>query len=198
MKALIVVDVQNDFVEGGALAVKGGLAIVPLVNGLMRDFELVVATQDWHPESHQSFAIHHAAATVGDLISLEGLPQVLWPVHCVAGTPGAEFVSELDSRRFEAIFRKGTNPIIDSYSGFFDNGKRKSTGLAGYLRDKGVDEVWVCGLATDYCVKATATDAHFEGFRTSVIARACAGVNLKPNDSESALKAMADLGINIV
>ncbi len=195
MKALIVVDIQNDFVEGGALAVAGGLSIVPVVNELMNRFELVVGTQDWHPAEHGSFAANHPGRHPGEIIDLHGLTQTLWPVHCVMGSYGAEFVAGLDSWQFEAIFRKGTHPAIDSYSGFFDNGRRKSTGLSGYLRDKGIRQVYVCGLATDYCVKATAIDAAREGFETFVIADAIMGVNLKADDSLLALEEMKKHGI---
>ncbi len=198
MKALIVVDVQNDFVEGGALAVTGGKAIVPIVNALMSHFDLVVATQDWHPANHKSFAVNQIGRSIGEVIDLNGLSQVLWPVHCVAGSYGAEFVNELDSKRFEAVFRKGVDSEIDSYSGFFDNGKLKRTGLSGYLKDKSVEQVYVCGLATDYCVKATALDAHYEGFKTFVLSSACAGVNLNPQDSQQALEALSLAGVGIL
>ena len=158
MKALIVVDVQNDFVPGGALAVPEGDRVVPLCNALANSFDLVVATQDWHPADHGSFAANHPGRKVGEVIDLQGLQQILWPVHCVQNTPGAQFVHGLDTSRFARIFQKGTDPAIDSYSGFFDNGHRRSTGLGDYLRSNNVTDVYVCGLATDYCVKFTALD----------------------------------------
>ena len=159
MRALILVDLQNDFVPGGALPVPDGHAVIPLANRLARSLELVVATQDWHPLGHKSFAASHPGRKPGEVIDLNGLEQVLWPVHCVAGTPGAELVAGLDSRKIDEVFRKGTDPEIDSYSGFFDNGHRRATGLHEYLRAKGVTDVYILGLATDYCVKFTALDA---------------------------------------
>lgn len=165
MTALLLIDIQNDFLPGGSLAVAGGHEILPLVNQLQARYELVVATQDWHPARHQSFASQHPGQAVFSQIDLHGLPQTLWPDHCVQGTAGAEFSAQLDQNRIEAIFRKGMNPEIDSYSGFFDNGHRKSTGLADYLRGRGVQEVHVCGLAADYCVFFSALDALQEGFR---------------------------------
>jgi nicotinamidase/pyrazinamidase len=158
MKALIIIDVQNDFTSGGSLAVPGGEHIIPVVNALQPKFDLVVATQDWHPRNHKSFASNHPGTKVFDVINLHGLEQVLWPDHCVQETRGAEFHRELHTKKIEAIFRKGTDPEIDSYSGLYDNGHRKSTGLAGYLRERKVERVYVCGLAADYCVFFTAKD----------------------------------------
>jgi nicotinamidase/pyrazinamidase len=169
MNALIIVDVQNDFTEGGALAVPGGTSVVNVVNEIQKHFELVVATQDWHPPGHKSFASAHPGHKVFDQISLYGLDQTLWPDHCLQGSGGAEFHRDLDTKRIEAIFRKGTDPAIDSYSGFHDNGHRKTTGLAGYLRERNVSDVYVCGLAGDYCVYFTAMDALSEGFNTYLI-----------------------------
>ncbi|MCB1100330.1 MAG: bifunctional nicotinamidase/pyrazinamidase [Verrucomicrobiae bacterium] len=163
MNALIVVDVQNDFLPGGALAVADGDAVIPVINRLMGEHDFVVATQDWHPADHGSFAANHPAANPGEVIDLNGHDQILWPVHCVQGSIGAEFAGKLDEHKFDAIFQKGTNPEIDSYSGFYDNGRRKSTGLAEWLRDRGVTHVTVVGLATDYCVRFTAEDAASEG-----------------------------------
>ena len=130
MKTLLLIDIQNDFMPGGALAVAGGDEIIPVLNRMMPDFDLVVATQDWHPEDHGSFAANHPAKEVYEQIVLDGLPQTLWPVHCVQSTPGADFAMDLQMAKVEAIFRKGTNPQIDSYSGFYDNGHLKSTGLS--------------------------------------------------------------------
>lgn len=165
MNALLLIDIQNDFLPGGSLAVPGGHEILPLVNDLQPTYDLVVATQDWHPAQHQSFASQHPGRQPFEQIDLHGLPQTLWPDHCVQGTAGAEFSPALDQHRIEAIFRKGTNPEIDSYSGFFDNGHRKSTGLADYLRGRGVQEIHLCGLAADFCVNFSALDALQEGFR---------------------------------
>ena len=197
MKALILVDIQNDFCPGGALAVAEGDAIVPIVNRLMPRFDLVVATQDWHPEEHGSFASRHGKQP-GELHELAGLPQVMWPDHCVQGSNGAEFHPHLDTRRIEAVFRKGTDPTVDSYSGFYDNAQRRSTGLLGYLKEKGVTEVYVVGLATDYCVKFTAMDARQAGFETVLVADAARGVNLNPGDVEKAIAEMRSAGIRVV
>ena len=179
MKALIIVDVQNDFIPGGSLPVQDGESIIPILNQLQRNFELVVATQDWHPGDHKSFASMHSGKKPFDVIDLNGLTQVLWPDHCVQNSPGAAFHSALDTANIEAIFRKGMNPEIDSYSGFFDNGHRKSTGLAGYLRERGVKEVYICGLAADYCVYFTALDALREQFTTCYIKDATRPIDAK-------------------
>lgn len=169
MKALLIIDVQNDFIPGGALEVAGGDQIIPVINKLQTKFDLVVATQDWHPQGHDSFASSHPGKKPFDVIDLDGIKQVLWPDHCVQGSPGAEFHLELNTKRVEAIFRKGINPRIDSYSGFYDNGHRKSTGLSGYLREKEVTEIFFCGLAADYCVYYSIKDAIKEGFSTALI-----------------------------
>ena len=169
MKTLVLIDIQNDFMPGGALAVEKGNEIVPLVNELQKKFDLVIATQDWHAKGHSSFASAHRDAKVFDLIKLNGLDQVLWPDHCVQNTPGAEFHPELDSNRIETIFRKGTDLSIDSYSGFYDNAHLKSTGLSGYLKEKGVQNVYFAGLAGDYCVAYSVLDSIAEGFNTTLI-----------------------------
>lgn len=169
MKALLLIDIQNDFLPGGALAVPKGDEIIPLINQIQNNFDLVVVTQDWHPQNHKSFASQHEGKKVFEEISLQGLPQVLWPDHCVQGTEGAALAKAIDWKKPEAIFRKGTNPGIDSYSGFYDNGHLKSTGLADYLKGRKVDEVYVAGLAGDYCVYLTAKDALQEGFATYII-----------------------------
>ena len=177
MRALIIVDIQNDFVTGGKLEVPHGEQIIPLVNQLSGQFDLVVATQDWHPQNHKSFASNHSDKKPFEKISLGGLEQVLWPDHCVQGSRGAEFHPQLGMHRVEGIFRKGMDPGVDSYSGFFDNGHKKATGLAGYLRERGVRSVFVCGLAGDYCVFFTAKDAQGEGFETAVIEDATRAIN---------------------
>ena len=169
MKALLLIDIQNDFIPGGSLPVPGGNEIIAVCNSLQAHFDVVVATQDWHPANHQSFASNHSDKKPFDVIELHGSKQVLWPVHCVQGTEGAEFSPELHMNKVEAIFRKGTVPEIDSYSGFFDNGHRKTTALADYLRGKQIEEVYIAGLAADYCVYYTAKDALQEGFATFVI-----------------------------
>ncbi len=198
MKALIVVDIQNDFLPGGALAVNEGDEIIPVVNDLMKKFELVVATQDWHPAGHGSFASNHEGKKPGDIIELNGLQQILWPDHCVQHTHGAEFGAGLNTCYFQKVIQKGTDPMIDSYSGFFDNGKKKETGLDECLRSNNVDEVYIVGLATDYCVKYTALDAVNLGYATSVIANATRAVNLEDGDFYKALHEMKDKGIHII
>ena len=177
MKALIIVDVQNDFLPGGSLEVSRGDEIIPIINHIQKDYNLVVATQDWHPENHKSFASQHHDKLPFEQIDLDGLAQILWPDHCIQGSYGAEFADELNTDRIEAIFRKGMEERIDSYSGFFDNGKRKDTGLSGYLKARGVTEVHVCGLAADFCVYFTALDALTEGFKTSIISKATKAID---------------------
>jgi len=198
MNALILVDVQNDFCPGGALPVPEGDQVVPVINRLQARFDLVVATQDWHPADHGSFAANHPGKKAGEVIDLDGLPQILWPVHCVQQTPGAELHPELDKSRIARVFRKGVDPRVDSYSGFFDNGHRRSTGLDEYLKQQGVDEVHIAGLATDYCVKFTALDAVALGLRTFLLEDACRGVNLRPGDVERALDELRGHGVAVV
>src|SRR4051812_29201989 len=177
MKALLLIDIQNDFIPGGALAVPGGDEIINVINNLQSHFDLVVATQDWHPANHKSFASQHEGKQVFDKIVLNGLEQVLWPDHCVKGTKGAAFSPKLEMNRVEIIIRKGTDADIDSYSGFYDNGRLKSTGMADYLRGKGVTDVFLAGLAGDYCVYFTAKDAITEGFQTYLIEDAIRSIN---------------------
>lgn len=198
MNALLIIDVQNDFCPGGALAVPEGDQVVPIINRIQPYFDLVVATQDWHPPEHGSYAASHADRQPGEVIDLHGLPQVLWPVHCVANTPGAEFHPALDRSRIAKIFRKGVEPHIDSYSGFFDNGHRRSTGLDDYLKSHGVRDVYLAGLTTDYCVKFTALDAVALGFRTHLIQDACRGVNLNPGDVLQAINEMHEARVKMV
>ena len=197
MDALVLVDIQNDFCPGGALAVAEGDQVVPVANRLARRFDLVVATQDWHPSEHKSFAVNHPGKRPGEVIELGGLEQVLWPAHCVQGTPGAELRADLERGAIERVFTKGTDPEIDSYSGFFDNGHRKATGLADYLRQRGVDRVVVMGLATDYCVKYTALDAAAEGFAVTLVEDGCRGVDLSPGDSAAAVAEMREAGVEL-
>ena len=195
--ALILVDLQNDFVEGGALAVPDGMAVVAIANRIMGDFDLVVATQDWHPADHQSFASQHSGVSIGQQFMLNGLPQTAWPDHCIQETFGAELVAGLDTHRIAKIVRKGTDKSIDSYSGFFDNGHQKSTGLAEFLKSKGVDQVAVMGLATDYCVRFTALDAVKEGFETILLLDGCRGVELQPGDIAKAIEELKQAGVNV-
>ena len=197
MKALIIVDVQNDFCAGGALAVGNGDLVVPVINSILPAFDVVVATQDWHPQNHGSFAVNQGAP-VGSTIVLNGLPQILWPLHCVQNTSGAAFHPALDTSGLDGVFQKGTDPGVDSYSGFFDNGRLHSTGLGDFLKSRGIGQVFVCGLATDYCVKWTALDAISLGFDTFVISDATRGVNLSPLDSENALLEVVAAGGRVV
>ena len=198
MKALIIVDVQNDFCPNGALAVENGDAIIDIINVSQHQFDLVIATQDWHPASHQSFAANNDGKSVGDVIELGGLPQVLWPTHCVQNTDGADFHPRLNTEKFARVFRKGEDETVDSYSGFFDNGHRRATGLGDYLKGENVDEVFVCGLATDYCVKFTALDARQLGFDVTLIEDACKGVELNDGDITRSVDAMREAGVAII
>lgn len=177
MKALIIVDVQYDFLPGGSLAVAKGEEIIPIINSIQKDYPLVLATQDWHPANHLSFASQHPGKALFEQIDLDGLPQTLWPDHCVQGTAGATISDQLDLNRVEAIFRKGMDRNIDSYSGFFDNGRKKDTGLSGYLKARGVTEVHVCGLAADFCVYFTAMDALHLGFKSCIISKATRAID---------------------
>ena len=197
-RALILVDIQNDFVPGGALAVADGDKVVPIVNRVEEAFDLVVATQDWHPANHGSFASQHPGRKPGEVIDLNGIPQVLWPDHCVQRSKGAEFHPQFDRRRVVKVFQKGVDPGIDSYSGFFDNGHRRGTGLAEYLRSAGVTDIYIAGLATDYCVKYTALDGRTLGYNVFVIEDACRGVNLNPGDSATAIDQMQSAGVRVV
>jgi nicotinamidase/pyrazinamidase len=198
MNCLVLVDIQNDFLPGGALAVPYGDKVIPIVNRLQARFPLVVATQDWHPKNHGSFAANHPNKKVFEQIELNGLPQTLWPVHCVQHTKGAELAAALDQNHITKVFQKGTDAGIDSYSGLFDNGHRKSTGLGEWLKTQGVTAVFVCGLATDYCVKFTALDAVQMGFKTHLIEDASRGVNLQPDDVSNAIDEMKGKGVNVV
>ncbi len=177
MNALILIDIQNDLLPGGALAVPNGDQIIPVLNEIQHDYDLVVASQDWHPPDHKSFASQHENKKPFERIAWHDGIQVLWPDHCVQESFGAEFSKALDTKRVEAIFRKGTNSQIDSYSALYDNNHEKSTALADYLRAKGVNEVFIAGLATDYCVYYTALDSLKEGFKTTVLQNASSGLN---------------------
>lgn len=198
MHALIVVDIQNDFLPGGALAVPEGDATIAVANAVMPAFDVVVATQDWHPAEHHSFAVQHPGRRVGEVIEVGGVPQVLWPVHCVEGTRGAEFADGLEVSRFTEIFKKGTDVEVDSYSGFFYNGRRRATGLGDWLRARGVTHVSVLGLATDYCIKFTALDAVDLGFRTRLIVDGCRAVELATGDAARAIAEMRAAGVEVI
>jgi nicotinamidase/pyrazinamidase len=177
-EALIVIDVQNDFCPGGALAVVGGDEILPRINALMDEFAVIVLTQDWHPADHASFAANHPGAEPFSLTEMPYGPQVLWPVHCVQGTSGAAFHAGLRTDPAQLVIRKGFRPQIDSYSAFFENDRRTATGLEGYLRTRGVTAVTLVGLATDYCVAYSALDAARLGFTATVPEGACRAIDL--------------------
>jgi len=177
-RALIVIDIQNDFCPGGALAVAGGDAIIPRVNALMDDFPVRVLTQDWHPADHSSFAANHPGAQPFGLIDMPYGPQVLWPVHCVQGTDGAAFHAALKTDPADLVIRKGFRPAIDSYSAFFENDHETPTGLEGYLRTRGVTDLTLVGLATDFCVAYSAIDAAKLGFAVTVLEGACRAIDL--------------------
>jgi nicotinamidase/pyrazinamidase len=194
MRALLLIDLQYDFCPGGALPVEGGDEVVSVANALMAEFPLVVATQDWHPADHGSFAAMHLWRKPGQVIDLNGLPQVLWPIHCVQETFGAQLVAGLDKTGIHRVFHKGTDQGLDSYSGFYDNGRRKSTGLGEWLREQGISAVHVMGLATDYCVKHSVLDALSLGFETHVVSAGCRGVNLSAEDADRAMEEMAAAG----
>jgi nicotinamidase/pyrazinamidase len=198
MRALILKDLQYDFCPGGALAVANGDETIAIANRVMPHFSTIVVTQDWHPADHKCFAVNNPGTKPGDVIEINGLSQVMWPVHCVQDTPGAEIHGGLDRAKVVDVFKKGTDPDYDSYSAFFDNGRKKATGLADYLIQRWIKQVYVMGLATDYCVKNTALDAISLGFEVFVIEDGCRAVELKPGDGEAAIDEMRAAGVHIV
>lgn len=194
VSALIVIDVQNDFCPGGALAVADGDAVVAPINRLMSRFPVRVLTQDWHASDHRSFASAHAEAAPFTTVEMPYGAQVLWPDHCVQGTRGAEFHPDLDVDRADLILRKGFRPHVDSYSAFFENDRETPTGLAGYLRERGVSGVWLAGLATDFCVHYSALDAVRLGFSVTLLEDACREIDLDGSHA-AAMAAMAGAGV---
>ena len=200
-RALILVDIQNDFVPGGALAVPDGHSVVPVANTWIARFrsngDLVVATQDWHPRDHVSFITQNPGRSVGESVEVDGRPQVIWPEHCVQETHGAAFVEGLDCAGIQAVVRKGTDSRIDGYSGFFDNHHRKQTELAGRLREAGVSGVYILGLATDYCVKFTALDSRKLGFETWLIPEGTRAINIQAGDEQRAITEMVGAGVHV-
>jgi nicotinamidase/pyrazinamidase len=198
VKALIIVDAQNDFMPGGALAVKEGDRIIPVINSLLPKFDLVIFTKDWHPSNHKSFASQHEGAKEFDMIDLNGLDQVLWPDHCVQNTPGADLHPDIDFGKIKGdfyIFKKGMDPETDSYSGFYDNGRKNSTGLKEFLEERGVAQTYICGLALDYCVSYTAIDSAMEGFKTCVIEDATKSID---PDINEVLKNFREAGVSFI
>lgn len=202
MRALIVVDIQNDFLPTGALPVKDGDEVISVANRLLAErgrlFDFVVATQDWHPAGHKSFASSHHGHKVGDIIDLEGIQQYMWPDHCVQFTNGAAFADGLMTSRFDVVMPKGTAPAVDSYSGFFDNERRGDTGLDGWLKERDVNDVTVLGLATDYCIKFTVLDALLLGFKVDVVIEGCRAVNVQPGDDQRAFEFMKSKGARLI
>ena len=198
MDGLILVDLQNDFFENGALAVPKANEIIEPVNKILDSFRLVIATQDWHPSDHRSFASNNPGVSVGELIEIEGLTQIMWPNHCVQGSFGAMFHSNLNTQKIIKVFQKGCNINVDSYSGFYDNAKRGDTGLKSYLDKMNVNRLFIVGLATDYCVKFTALDAVECGFETFLIQDCCRAVNLDAGDEQNAIDLMRDHGVGLI
>ncbi len=196
MKTLIIVDLQNDFIPGGSLEVPGGDNIISVINKLQNKFDLIVATQDWHPGDHMSFASNHEGKKPFDKIEWHGMEQILWPDHCVQNTKGAELHQGLNTRKIEAIFRKGMDKNIDSYSGFYDNGHKKNTGLAGYLRERNAGDLYFCGLAADVCVQFTIKDALKEGFSSNLIEDATRPID--PDEFEKIKKELHGKGCIII
>ena len=194
---LLVIDVQNDFCPDGALAVGEGDAVVPVINRLAERFDHVVLTQDWHPAGHSSFASSHPGSAPFETIAMPYGPQTLWPDHCVQGTPGAAFHSELLTNRAQLVIRKGFRGAIDSYSAFYENDRRTPTGLAGYLRERSLKRIFLAGLATDYCVYYSAVDARREGFDAIVVENGCRAIDLA-GSLAAAGAGMAEAGVRRV
>jgi nicotinamidase-related amidase len=196
-RVLLIIDVQNDFCPGGSLAVDGGDEVVPVINGILPLFPRVVATQDWHPADHVSFASSHPGRKPLDVVDAGGIEQVLWPDHCVQGTRGAELHARLSVGRVELVLRKGFRRSLDSYSAFFENDRRTDTGLRFYLKGMKTSEIFICGLATDYCVKASALDARRLGFPVTLVSDACRGVDFPRGSIEESLAEMRKAGVTV-
>jgi nicotinamidase/pyrazinamidase len=194
---LVIIDVQNDFCPGGALAVADGDAVVPVINRLAGRFDHVVLTQDWHPSGHSSFATSHPGSVPFETIGMAYGQQTLWPDHCVQGTPGAAFHPQLTTERAELVIRKGFRNAIDSYSAFYENDRRTPTGLAGYLRERGVKRIFLTGLATDFCVYYSAVDARRLGFDTVLVEAGCRAIDLA-GSLDAAWAGMAEAGVQRV
>ncbi|MCT8999283.1 bifunctional nicotinamidase/pyrazinamidase [Chelativorans intermedius] len=193
-EALVVVDVQNDFCPGGALAVEAGDEVVPVINRLIQRFDHVILTQDWHPAGHSSFASSHPGRRPFETVEMPYGPQTLWPDHCVQGTPGAAFHAQLEWTRAELVIRKGFRRAIDSYSAFFENDHRTPTGLTGYLRERGIAKVTLAGLATDFCVGFSALDARRQGFEATVVLEGCRGIDID-GSLDAMMQRMREAGV---
>ena len=196
MKTLVLVDIQNDFLKGGSLAVPQGEKIIKPINKIIKEYDLVIATKDWHPKNHISFASNHTDKKIGDIINVNGVDQVLWPDHCIQNSYGSDFPEQLDISKLAKVVYKGSDANIDSYSGFFDNGHFRSTGLSDYLKSKDVYKIDYVGLATDYCLKYTAIDSVSEGFKTRVLINCIKGIEEK--GCELALNEMKSKGIELI
>ena len=195
--ALLVIDVQNDFCPAGALEVSGGDEIISDINQEMKKYDCVVLTQDWHPKGHSSFAMSHKGKKPLDVIQMPYGDQILWPEHCVQGSRGAEFHCKLDTGQANAVIKKGLNPLIDSYSAFFENDRRTATGLDGYFKSLGIEKIYLVGLATDFCVNYSAQDAAKLGYQVSVFERMCKAIDLN-GSLELARTDMRDCGVELV
>ena len=197
-KALLLVDIQNDFIPGGALEVNMGDEVIEIANRAMKHFDHIIATQDWHPADHKSFASQHEGKNPGEFVELNGLSQILWPDHCVMDSKGAEFAVGLNVSGITKVIQKGLDKEVDSYSGFFDNASDHATGLEDYLKSQEINDLYIVGLATDYCVKYTALDARKLGFETSIIIEGIRGVELNPGDCDAAVEEMKTAGVKVV
>ena len=198
MKALLVVDMQNDFMPGGPLGVPNANELVPIINALMMKFAIVIASKDWHPIDHVSFAVNHQKKKPGDSVEVKGIQQLLWPPHCIQHTKGAALVSGLNKERICSLVFKGTDKWIDSYSTFNDNAHLRSTGLMHYLHSRLITQLYICGVATDYCVLYSTLDALQEPLEVFVITDACRGIDVKPKDTERALATMKQKGAHLI
>lgn len=193
-RCLLLIDLQNDFLPGGALAVPGGDQVISVANEMMRDFDVVIASQDWHPSNHGSFVSQHPDRKVGETFLWNGASQVIWPDHCVQGTYGAAFPPGLDVSKISRIITKGEDPNVDSYSAFFDNAKVRATRLPAHLQSLGIDVIHMMGLATDYCVRATVLDAMELGYRVTLHSKGCRGVDIRQGDCMKAIEEMTKKG----
>lgn len=198
MDGLILVDLQYDFLPGGSLAVAHGNEVIPVALEMSRQMQWIFATQDWHPQNHQSFASNHPGKMPFEQIDLHGLPQTLWPDHCVQGTDGAMLEASIAALPLAGVVTKGEDPTVDSYSGFFDNGRRRETRLRKLLIEREITRLVVMGLATDYCVRATVLDALELGFKVDVLVRGCRAVNIQPDDGDKALEEMQQAGARLI
>lgn len=193
-RSLLLIDLQNDFVEGGTLPVKGGREVVPAINELISKFDSVIATLDWHPVGHASFASSHEGCKIGDIVEVRGVEQALWPDHCVADTFGSQLMDTVNTEGITMYVQKGKRVEVDSYSGFYDNDKSGSTGLAEYLREIGTEEIFVAGIAMDYCVKLTVLDGLAEGFKVTIVTDATPSIDVNPGDGERVLAELIAAG----